>query len=80
VGLITNGRVQYEESCNRARIVFLSHSCLDLDVGVLLCSTAATRTVHNAGNPILSDDSYYSPADPTPIVVGDTLHNPGGQG
>ena len=29
--------------------------------------------VHSAGNPILSDGSYYS-ADPAPIVVGDTLY------
>lgn len=29
--------------------------------------------VHGAGNPILSDGSYYS-ADPAPIVVGDTLY------
>lgn len=29
--------------------------------------------IHSAGNPILSDGSYYS-ADPAPIVVGDTLY------
>jgi hypothetical protein len=31
------------------------------------------RTLHSAGNPILSDGSYYS-ADPTMISVGDTLY------
>jgi hypothetical protein len=31
------------------------------------------RVIHSAGNPILSDGSYYS-ADPDPIVVGDTLY------
>ena len=31
------------------------------------------RVIHSAGNPILSDGSYYS-ADPAPIVVGDTLY------
>jgi hypothetical protein len=31
------------------------------------------RAIHSAGNPILSDGSYYS-ADPAPIVVGDTLY------
>ena len=31
------------------------------------------QVVHSAGNPILSDGSYYS-ADPAPIVVGDTLY------
>lgn len=29
--------------------------------------------IHSAGNPILSDGSFYS-ADPAPIVVGDTLY------
>jgi hypothetical protein len=29
--------------------------------------------IHSAGNPILSDGSYYS-ADPAPIVAGDTLY------
>jgi hypothetical protein len=31
------------------------------------------HVLHSAGNPILSDGSYYS-ADPAPIVVGDTLY------
>lgn len=31
------------------------------------------RVLHSAGNPILSDGSYYS-ADPAPVVVGDTLY------
>ena len=31
------------------------------------------RVIRSAGNPILSDGSYYS-ADPDPIVVGDTLY------
>ena len=31
------------------------------------------RVIHSAGNPILSDGSYYS-ADPAPLVVGDTLY------
>ncbi|MGA8939511.1 MAG: family 43 glycosylhydrolase [Acidobacteriaceae bacterium] len=31
------------------------------------------RTIHSAGNPIVSDGSFYS-ADPAPIVVGDTLY------
>ena len=31
------------------------------------------HVIHSAGNPILSDGSYYS-ADPAPIVVGDTLY------
>ena len=31
------------------------------------------RVIHSAGNPIVSDGSYYS-ADPAPIVVGDTLY------
>jgi len=29
--------------------------------------------IHSAGNPVLSDGSFYS-ADPAPIVVGDTLY------
>lgn len=33
----------------------------------------APHTLHSAGNPILSDGSFYS-ADPAPIVVGDTLY------
>ncbi len=33
----------------------------------------APQTIHSAGNPILSDGSYYS-ADPAPVVVGDTLY------
>ena len=31
------------------------------------------RIIHSAGNPILSDGSYYS-TDPAPLVVGDTLY------
>lgn len=31
------------------------------------------RLIHSAGNPILSDGSFYS-ADPAPIVVGNTLY------
>lgn len=31
------------------------------------------RVIHSAGNPILSDGSYYS-ADPAPVVVGDKLY------
>jgi Glycosyl hydrolases family 43 len=31
------------------------------------------QVIHNGGNPILSDGSYYS-ADPAPLVVGDTLY------
>ena len=31
------------------------------------------RIIQSAGNPILSDGSYYS-ADPDPIIVGDTLY------
>ncbi len=34
---------------------------------------AQPQIIHSAGNPILSDGSYYS-ADPAPIVVGDTLY------
>jgi hypothetical protein len=33
----------------------------------------APQVIHNSGNPILSDGSYYS-ADPAPIVAGDTLY------
>ena len=40
------------------------------------CVTSQTpqpTVIHSAGNPILSDGSFYS-ADPAPIVVGDTLY------
>jgi hypothetical protein len=45
----------------------------------ILVSTLATaqepqpRVIHSAGNPILSDGSFYS-TDPAPLVVGDTLY------
>jgi Glycosyl hydrolases family 43 len=48
-------------------------------VAFLATSTVAVAQIpqptiiHSAGNPILSDGSYYS-ADPAPIVVGDTLY------
>ncbi len=35
--------------------------------------TQQPLTIHSAGNPIVSDGSFYS-ADPAPIVVGDTLY------
>jgi len=36
-------------------------------------TTPSARIIHGAGNPILSDGSYYS-ADPAPVVAGDTLY------
>jgi hypothetical protein len=50
-------------------------------IGVMVLAASAYTSgqqpqpgvVHSAGNPILSDGSYYS-ADPAPIVVGDTLY------
>jgi hypothetical protein len=45
-------------------------------VATVCMSSAQQRKpqiIHSAGNPILSDGSYYS-ADPDPIVVGDTLY------
>lgn len=43
-------------------------------------AAAAQRAISfkSAGNPILSDGSFYS-ADPAPIVVGDTLYIPAGR-
>jgi len=38
-----------------------------------LAQVPQPQVIHSAGNPILSDGSYYS-ADPAPIVVGDTLY------
>ena len=35
--------------------------------------TARPHVIRSAGNPILSDGSYYS-ADPAPLVVGDSLY------
>ena len=42
-------------------------------VGQSPAPTPKPIAIHSAGNPILSDGSYYS-ADPAPIVVGDTLY------
>jgi hypothetical protein len=39
----------------------------------ILAQAPKPQVLHGAGNPILSDGSYYS-ADPAPIVVGDTLY------
>lgn len=41
--------------------------------GAAAAQALKPETIHSAGNPILSDGSYYS-ADPAPIVVGDTLY------
>jgi hypothetical protein len=49
-----------------------------LSIALLVSSVVAAqepqpRVIHSAGNPILSDGSYYS-TDPAPLVVGDTLY------
>lgn len=49
-------------------------ACVVLAVSYLASAQVPQPTViRSAGNPILSDGSYYS-ADPAPIVVGDTLY------
>jgi Glycosyl hydrolases family 43 len=49
-------------------------SLVFLVLAAAISATAQTpRVVQSAGNPILSDGSYYS-ADPAPLVVGDTLY------
>jgi hypothetical protein len=55
--------------------VILSVAALTLVAASSLASgqTPQPSVVHSAGNPILSDGSYYS-ADPAPIVAGDTLY------
>jgi beta-xylosidase len=49
-----------------------SLSCLALLLAVT-ASAQQSHPIHNTGNPILGDGSYYS-ADPAPIVAGDTLY------
>jgi hypothetical protein len=65
----------------RKGFVLKSKPSIALTVGTLLVCAAAALSgqqpkplaVHGAGNPILSDGSYYS-ADPSAIAVGDTLY------
>ncbi len=65
----------------RNRVVLKGKIDVATIVGALVvCAVAGVAAqqpkpiaVHSAGNPILSDGSYYS-ADPSAIVVGDTLY------